>query len=353
MLKKVEETNNSNRTRIVYTVDEYNRRQGVSKIYDLSGRLLKKSIYKDGDVISYEAYYLDGQLSLKYTTSSEKDTLYETYIRYYENGKLWEKRTDKNGKTDGLIEEYYEDGKLKIKCTYQDGKRKGPFEKYFRNGNLEEKGTYLDEYHFDGPYERYHENGQLREKSTYKNGQLDGLYESYFENGQLSERCFHTEGQRNGPLERYRRDGSLVEKIVYRDWKQLSGQEAEDFLKEWEKMQKEIVEKAKVKTREHDPEWQDLKDRLKHLTDDKYFKAIPKACTPERQVELEEILMTRRAKAVLLKAATKARLAGDKDRFDAIMKLAEPFAKKHDLVVHLFHDKRAENKKRTRKNSGR
>ena len=47
--------------------------------------------------------------------------------------------------------------------------RDGPYETYWDNGRLREKGTWKDG-EPDGPYEEYHENGQLESKGTIKDG---------------------------------------------------------------------------------------------------------------------------------------------------------------------------------------
>ena len=59
----------------------------------------------------------------------------------------------------GVSTDYYENGRLKEKYTYKDGEQ-------------------------NGLNEGYHENGQLLWKGTFKDGELNGLWEAYRENGQ-------------------------------------------------------------------------------------------------------------------------------------------------------------------------
>ena len=40
---------------------------------------------------------------------------------YYENGQLYIRSNNKDGKEDGLYEEYHENGQLKEKGNYKDG----------------------------------------------------------------------------------------------------------------------------------------------------------------------------------------------------------------------------------------
>ena len=102
---------------------------------------------------------------------------------YYENGRLKEKYTYKDGEQNGLNEGYHENGQLLWKGTHKNGKLTGLNEVYHENGQLEFQTTFKDGEQ-NGLNEGYHENGQLLWKGTFKDGELNGLWEAYRENGQ-------------------------------------------------------------------------------------------------------------------------------------------------------------------------
>ena len=111
-------------------------------------------------------------------TTIDKDSDEFDYIETTEKGIVHYKGIPFNGSVTGT----YENGKLEEKRTYKDGKEDGVFELYFENGQLMAKGAWKDGKE-DGALEWYYENGQLKEKGTYKDGKEDGAFESYNEDG--------------------------------------------------------------------------------------------------------------------------------------------------------------------------
>jgi len=85
------------------------------------------------------------------------------------NGLLYEINSQKpfNG-----ISVEFDDTRLREKLTFKEGKLSGPFESYYSGGSIEIKGEYLQEdiggdleqTAVGGPYEEYFLNGQLRMK---------------------------------------------------------------------------------------------------------------------------------------------------------------------------------------------
>ena len=148
------------------------------------------------------------------------------------------------------IKEYYSNGKLKCVYTVDENGRK------------------------DGPYEKYHENGWLEEKYTYKDGREDGPYEIYWENGQL------------------------LGKVIYKMGQELSGQEAEDYLKQWEQEQEK--QKKQKKQKKIDARLGGLKAKLKQLEDKEEIKKKLTARTPERLEKAAEIKQNRLVREALL-----------------------------------------------------
>ena len=59
----------------------------------------------------------------------------------------------------------------KTQGSIRNGKKDGPWVKYYDNGQLWEKGTYKNGKLEDGPWVEYHYNGKLGSKGTYKDGE--------------------------------------------------------------------------------------------------------------------------------------------------------------------------------------
>ena len=109
-----------------------------------------------------------------------------SWVEYFSNGTLMEKRNYKDGEKDGLVEFYYKNGQLRDKGNYKEGRLDGLWEYYYENGKLWEKINYKSGKH-DGLFEGYYENGQLRAKGNYKDEKEDGLWEYFSEGGSLKE----------------------------------------------------------------------------------------------------------------------------------------------------------------------
>jgi len=67
-------------------------------------------------------------------------------VSYYDNGRLFEKGTRKNGKKDGPWVRYYDNGQLLFRGTYEEGKRDGPWVSHNKDETVKPKftGTYDD-----------------------------------------------------------------------------------------------------------------------------------------------------------------------------------------------------------------
>jgi antitoxin component YwqK of YwqJK toxin-antitoxin module len=98
-----------------------NKRNGVMKWLDASGKVRTEENYKD-DVLSgsYKIYYESGKLQQELFYNDGKKN--GPTKLYYESGKI---RTDgnyKNGKLDGVSKSYDEKGKVTKEWVYKDGK---------------------------------------------------------------------------------------------------------------------------------------------------------------------------------------------------------------------------------------
>lgn len=101
--------------------------------------------------------------------SSEKET--EKVTNYYEDGKVKNEVTLKNGEKEGEALSYYPNGNLKYKITYKAGKKNGPATWYFQDGSLYQKRNHKDD-EIDGLREDFTPSGKKITHSFYKEGHV-------------------------------------------------------------------------------------------------------------------------------------------------------------------------------------
>ena len=246
------------------------------------------------------------------------------YRSWHENGRPHIRASYHKGLLNGPYEEYYENGRLAEKCTYVDGRKEGPFIIFYKSGQLTAEGTYKDgepEGHFKG----YHENGQLKLEVIMKHGEFDGMLKAYHPNGQIQGIGFFKEGKNDGPAKEYNEDGDLIKDEVYRNGTLLKGQEADDYMEEWNKQQLE-----------KDPTWLEVTEKLEHLTDDVYYRPIKPARTPERTEKAKKLMKVRRGAELLASAMKDAEVNKKNTLLTALRKLAHPFAEEEMLQRRVF-----------------
>lgn len=93
---------------IRYTKDGYNA-QGWQEDYYVSGKLLHKGFYVDGQIKIFKNFYENGQVERNFTTIDNRRC---------------------------KLEIYYEDGKLRSSILFFDGNPQNEYD-YYKNGNLE------------------------------------------------------------------------------------------------------------------------------------------------------------------------------------------------------------------------
>lgn len=187
-----------------------NKREGESKVYSSTGRLIAinnykkdklhgkfqkfnddetlKSLqsYKNGKMTGiYKGYYDNGHI--EYIRKYKEHKRIGKGTDYYIKGQIKNRRQYKNGKQNGKSFSYHENGKLESKGNYLEGKKEGAWYTYFENGNLEKTVIYKKD-EIEGDEIRYHENGKLKEIKPYKNGKIHGEWKVYDDEGILKKK---------------------------------------------------------------------------------------------------------------------------------------------------------------------
>lgn len=141
-----------------YYIDEFGRKQGILKKYNLDKILCEELEYKDD--------YLNGK-ALK-----------------YEAGELISEGEYLLNKLNGTIKEYYKDKKIKTISNYVEGKLQGRKEIYFENGNLSTVTNYFqDKLH--GKKEKFYEDGTLEFEGYYEKNNMVGTWKWFDRDGKL------------------------------------------------------------------------------------------------------------------------------------------------------------------------
>lgn len=121
-LKVIRETVARNEDRLVYYVDNNNRRHGTFRRYSAGnkGILLEEIVYQHG--------VFHGPLALFHPT----------------NGSPWQKGTYVNGHRNGLYQHWYPNGQLAHKCFYTRGALDGEMMDYYLDGKPMQQRFYIN-----------------------------------------------------------------------------------------------------------------------------------------------------------------------------------------------------------------
>ena len=107
-----------------------------------------------------------------------------TWVTYYDNGQLYNKRSYKSDVAEGIAISYHSNGKLKTRVVFNNGKQEGPWEGYSDKGHLETK---IETKNGELYYETYYKNGQLKTKDVSGKDMRRRISEYYTEDGQKYE----------------------------------------------------------------------------------------------------------------------------------------------------------------------
>lgn len=138
--------------------------QNWKEDYYVTGKLLHKGFYIDGQLRSYKNYYPNGQLERDFRSV---DNFASTMKLYYENGQLKSDIKYKQGDNAVSWIDYYPDGKIKLQEQKVKNKDYYEFQKYFfSNGNPESELLLTDKKKLIYNYLEYHDNGKLKVEGT-------------------------------------------------------------------------------------------------------------------------------------------------------------------------------------------
>ena len=208
------------------------------------------------------------------------------------------------GGREGIYRWYYPNGQLRVECTYKNGKKDGLYSSWHENGQPWEECSYEDG-KYEGLYQSFWSNGALREKCTYENGVQQGSFEARWYEGGISERFICKDGRVDGLYESFDQSGKKIKESVYCEGKELEGEEATEYLKNWK-------EKKAQDTKEHHAKIIDgMKERLAKACDVKKKEGAGAARTAERGEMARSAIIMRRKRDILTNTLQKVLAGGD------------------------------------------
>lgn len=246
---------------------------GLSPVYDTTGRLIEIITYKKGFVnsrevinrydthgkrhgywkvfypnfdLKWEQYYKHGLRDGFYKEYDEKGNLkvIKKYVNdveeimesattplqmqheYYPNGRIKREGSFRGGKREGTWREFDENGNVTSSQIYQngrlvqsgvmdtDGTRRGEWVELYPDSTLRSKGLFINGKR-SGEWKFYYPGEVLEQVGQYKDGQLDGTWTWYFLSGKIQKQEEFFEGQPDGNYVEYDESGNCIIKGSY------------------------------------------------------------------------------------------------------------------------------------------
>ena len=122
-------------------------------VFSSEGNEIAKRVYEKGKIVLSEGKIPDGPV-----------------IERYNNSKIRNIISYKNGERNGKVIGFYESGKLRAEGYYQNDNPTGIHKTYYENGNLMAESDLIDGK--PKSHKEYYENGQLKEEVYYEGDKI-------------------------------------------------------------------------------------------------------------------------------------------------------------------------------------
>lgn len=260
---------------------------GISPVYDTTGRLIEIITYKKGFLntrevlnrydaqgrkngywkafydnfaLKWEMYYKHGLRDGYYKEYDEKGNLKKItkYVNdveqiiesemkplqmqheYYPNGKVKREASFRGGKREGTWREFDENGNVISSQIYKngnlvqsgimdtDGTRRGEWVELYPDSTLRAKGLFINGKR-SGEWKFYYPGETIEQIGNYKNGMLDGTWTWYFPDGKIQKQEDFFDDAPEGKYVEYDENGNVIATGSYFEgmksgkWKEKSG----------------------------------------------------------------------------------------------------------------------------------
>lgn len=187
------------------------KRNGLFKIYNRKGYLVRIETYKNGILQEESA-----------------DQILDVQKKIGEDGKIKSIGSFSNGKKQGIFREYGKDGEIISSAIYEDnikvgegiitgsGKYQGSWKMYYPTGEIKAEGEYL-EGNKDGKWKYYYLTGEIEQKGNYKNNLASGEWIWYFKSGEVKRQEYYRKGREDGKSIEFSEDGGIINNGNYID----------------------------------------------------------------------------------------------------------------------------------------
>ena len=218
-----------NTREVINRFDRQGRKHGYWKEFYADFSLKSEQYYKHGLREGYfKEYDEKGNLKSikKYVNDEEQVIESETMPlqmqhEYYPNGRIKREASFRNGRREGTWREFDENGNVINSQIYQkgrlvqsgvmetDGTRRGEWVELYPDSTLKSKGLFINGKR-SGEWKFFYPGEVLEQVGNYKDGMLDGTWTWYFENGKLQKQEDFFENQPEGKYVEYDESGNLI-----------------------------------------------------------------------------------------------------------------------------------------------
>jgi antitoxin component YwqK of YwqJK toxin-antitoxin module len=219
-------------------LDKEGLKQGIWKTFYENGRLKTEAYYTDNLLNgAYKEYNENGNVSLllQYQRGAliEKvdtgDIDIEIRNRYDNMGNVIFSGSFRNNIPVGIHRNYNSSGNVTGSILYDDngievgegiiqndGKKEGDWTYFYKNGSVKSKGIYVNNQE-SGKWKYYFENGKVEQTGEFKNGKAEGLWEWYYPDGKIKREEEYYNGNEEGQVIEYDTSGNVLVKGTYFD----------------------------------------------------------------------------------------------------------------------------------------
>ncbi len=185
----------------------------------------KKVEIKNKDGIIIESYYVNKKNPLQKVGA---------YSKFYDNGKMVESATYKNGKLDGVRILYHPNGNKMQEENYVNDKLEGKVISFYEDGSLQQEAVYKDNMG-NGVWKNYYKEHRnvIKEEITVVENRINGAFTEYYPNGKIFAKGNKIEINEgldafdtyDGKVEVYDSIGNLDKILIFEKGKQISKEE--------------------------------------------------------------------------------------------------------------------------------
>lgn len=139
-------------------------------------------------------------------------------IDYHSNGNKFYQGYQVGKLEDGEWTFWYENGKMEEKGSFKEGKKVGEWQSWYEDGTIKKIATYDNDI-LDGLYEEYNSNGIKILEGIYVNGLRDKEWSQWSDSGDLLSLTPFKSGVPHGEAKQYHLNGNLSGQGIYEEGK--------------------------------------------------------------------------------------------------------------------------------------